>query len=150
MGAAVTGSGCTTTQAPAAAQFDDLVSMTDDVGPISDEERWQRIDNAQRKMAAADIHAVFLDVGTSLQYFTDVRMWPSERMFAAVLPVDGSLTIQRSPEFEKMHMPGLIARYNGPAVMTDRAVQHRALDSQGSNRSTGFYIPDTDRIVHTD
>ena len=100
IGAVATGSGCTTTQAPAAAQFDDLVSMTDDVVPISDEERWQRIENAQRKMAAADIDAVYLDVGTSLQYFTDVRMWPSERMFAAVLPVDGE-PVYILPKFEE-------------------------------------------------
>ena len=100
IGAVATGSGCTTTKAPAAAQFDDLVSMTDDVVPISDEERWQRIENAQRKMAAADIDAVYLDVGTSLQYFTDVRMWPSERMFAAVLPVDGE-PVYILPKFEE-------------------------------------------------
>ena len=80
--------------------MDDYLPMTDGVVPISDEERWQRIEKAQRLMAAAGMDAVFLDVGTSLEYFTDVSMWPSERMFAAVLPVDGE-PVYILPKFEE-------------------------------------------------
>ncbi len=100
IGAGVASSGCAKKPAPEAGIFDDLVSMTEDVAPISDEERWRRIEKAQRLMSAAGIDAVYLDVGTSMEYFTDVRMWPSERMFAAVLPVEGE-PVYILPKFEE-------------------------------------------------
>jgi Xaa-Pro dipeptidase len=100
IGAGLAGSGCVREQNPAGGTFENLSPMTDGVIPISDDERWQRIEKAQQLMAAAGIDAVFLDVGTSLEYFTDVRMWPSERMFAAVLPVDGE-PVYIVPKFEE-------------------------------------------------
>jgi len=100
IGAGVASSGCAKKPAPEAGIFDDLVSMTEDVAPISDEERWRRIEKAQQLMSAAGIDAVYLDVGTSMEYFTDVRMWPSERMFAAVLPVEGE-PVYILPKFEE-------------------------------------------------
>lgn len=100
VGAGVATAGCATQQTKNAGPFDELESMTEGVVPIEDEERWRRIENAQRLMADEDIDAVFLDVGTSLEYFTGVRMWPSERMFAAVLPVDGG-PVYILPKFEE-------------------------------------------------
>ena len=100
IGAGIAGTGCGNQPPRAAGEFDGLVPMTDGVVPISDDERWQRIGNAQRLMAAAGMDAVFLDVGTSLEYFTDVSMWPSERMFAAVLPVEGE-PVYVLPKFEE-------------------------------------------------
>ena len=52
IGVGVAGSGCAKPPAPAAGVFDGLVPMTDDVVSISDEERWRRIEKAQRLMAA--------------------------------------------------------------------------------------------------
>lgn len=80
--------------------LDGLTPMTEGIVPIKDDERWQRIEKAQRLMAAGGMDAVFLDVGTSLEYFTGVRMWPSERMFAAVLPVGGE-PVYIMPKFEE-------------------------------------------------
>ena len=100
IGASIAGSGCTNEPPPAAGDFSDLVPMTEGVVPISDEERWYRIEKAQRLMAAGGIDAVFLDVGTSLEYYTGVRMWPSERMFAAVLPAEGE-PVYILPKFEE-------------------------------------------------
>jgi Xaa-Pro dipeptidase len=100
IGAGFVGTGCRPGQEPEKGAMDDYLPMTDGVVPISDEERWQRIEKAQRLMAAAGMDAVFLDVGTSLEYFTDVSMWPSERMFAAVLPVDGE-PVYILPKFEE-------------------------------------------------
>lgn len=100
IGAGVASSGCGKQAPPAPGVLDSLTPMTEGVVPIPDEERWQRIEKAQRLMAAEGMDAVFLDVGTSLEYFTDVRMWPSERMFAAVLPVDGE-PVYILPKFEE-------------------------------------------------
>ena len=100
IGAGVASSGCADKPNSEAGAFDGLVSMTEDVVPISDEERWRRIEKAQSLMAAAEIDAVYLDVGTSMEYFTAVRMWPSERMFAAVLPSEGE-PVYILPKFEE-------------------------------------------------
>jgi Xaa-Pro dipeptidase len=74
IGAGMASSGCADSTASEAGAFDGLVSMTEDVVPISDGERWRRIEKAQSLMAAAEIDAVYLDVGTSMEYFTAVRM----------------------------------------------------------------------------
>jgi Xaa-Pro dipeptidase len=100
IGAGFVGTGCAKRPATEPGAMKHLVPMTDGVVPISDEERWRRIENAQRLMRAGGMEAVFLDVGTSLEYFTDVRMWPSERMFAAVLPADGE-PVYIVPKFEE-------------------------------------------------
>ena len=57
--------------------MDGLAPMTEGIVPIADDERWRRIEKAQRLMAAGGMQAIFLDVGTSLEYFTGVKMWPS-------------------------------------------------------------------------
>jgi len=100
VGAGVTASGCAAQPSPTTGAMDGLTSMTEGVVPITDEERLRRIEKAQRLMAAGGMDAVFLDVGTSLDYFTGVQMWPSERMFAAVLPVEGE-PVYIVPKFEE-------------------------------------------------
>jgi Xaa-Pro dipeptidase len=77
-----------------------LTPMISDVVPISDEERLQRIEQAQRLMVEAGINAIYLESGTSLFYFTGVRWGTSERMFAAVLPARGDIA-WICPKFEE-------------------------------------------------
>ncbi len=71
--------------------FSELRPMTEDVVPISDEERQGRLEKARRLMVANGIRAIYLEAGTSLFYFTGVRWWNSERMFALVIPVKGDI-----------------------------------------------------------
>ncbi len=68
-----------------------LKPMTENVVPISDTERWQRIEKAQRLMAENGIQAVYMEAGSTMFYFTGVRWWNSERMFALVIPAKGEL-----------------------------------------------------------
>jgi len=63
--------------------------MTGDVIPIADEERAQRVDKARRLMTENGIGAIFLEGGSGMYYFTGVRWWNSERMFAVILPAEG-------------------------------------------------------------
>jgi Xaa-Pro dipeptidase len=65
--------------------------MTEGVVPITTEERGARIEKARRLMGETDIGAIYLEGGTSLNYFTGVRWGNSERMFAAILPARGEL-----------------------------------------------------------
>lgn len=93
--------GCTT---PAAAPtsdspMDKLQSMTKDIVPISKAERESRIEKAQRLMAENKIQALYLDGGTSMEYFTGISWGTSERMMAAIIPAKGEVKYI-SPAFE--------------------------------------------------
>ena len=71
--------------------FSELKSMTDDVKPITDDERHHRIENARRLMLENNIEAIFIEGGTSMFYYTAAQWWNSERMFALVLPARGEI-----------------------------------------------------------
>jgi len=74
-----------------AATFSDLRPMTDDVVPITIEERRRRLAKARRLMVANDIDALFLEPGSSMWYFFGVRWSCSERMMAAIVPARGDV-----------------------------------------------------------
>ena len=67
--------------------------------PISREEREARIERARRLMRAQGISALLIEPGSSMIYFTGVEWHRSERLTAAVLPVDGEIAIV-TPFFE--------------------------------------------------
>ncbi len=71
--------------------FSELRPMTDDIVPITDEERLGRMEKARRLMAKKGIQAIFMESGTTMFYFTGVRWWNSERMFALVIPAEGDI-----------------------------------------------------------
>lgn len=81
-------------------QTENLKSMTGDVVPITDEERWDRIEKARQLMVSSGIKAIYLEAGTSLFYFTGVRWGNSERMFASIIPAKGEI-IWVCPAFEE-------------------------------------------------
>jgi len=87
--------------------FPNLSPMTEDILPITVEERLSRIEQARRLMAANGIDAVFLDGGTSLYYFTGVRWHRSERMTAAVLPANGPIAYV-CPAFEEPRLRAML------------------------------------------
>ncbi len=93
-GAAIVTSGCSPqkdSQAEAGDPISRLTPMTDDVVPITDGERMQRIEKAQRLMAETGIAAIYLEGGTGMFYYTGTRWGNSERMFAVVIPARGEL-----------------------------------------------------------
>jgi len=64
----------------------DLKSMKDEAAPISVAERQLRQEEARDLMRSNRIDAILLMEGTSLNYFTGIRWWGGERLFAMVLP----------------------------------------------------------------
>lgn len=100
IGATLVVSGCDTSGSDQDVQFAQLRPMTGGIVPISVEERGARIEKARRLMVRNHIRAIYLESGTSLFYFTGIRWWPSERMFAAVIPVRGELAYI-CPKFEE-------------------------------------------------
>jgi Xaa-Pro dipeptidase len=68
--------------------------------PISSAERLQRLAKAKTLMRAHGIGAVLVESGPSLDYFTGIQWWRSERLTGAVIPADGE-PIVVTPFFEK-------------------------------------------------
>ena len=77
-----------------------MTSMRGDAPPIGDAERLGRIERAQALMRKAGVDAMWLDVSTSLTYFTGLKLGRSERLHGAVLPARGDLTYV-CPAFEE-------------------------------------------------
>jgi len=77
--------------------------MTSGVEPISIGEREQRIEAARRLMVQHNLDAVFLEAGSTLDYFTGVRWGRSERMLGAVIPARGDLAYV-CPAFEEARL----------------------------------------------
>lgn len=76
-------------EAPLPPSIATLASMTNEVRPITAEERRGRVEKARRLMAQDRLDALILTPGTSLQYFTGIVWYGGERLFACVVPRTG-------------------------------------------------------------
>jgi Xaa-Pro dipeptidase len=74
-------------------------SMRGDVPPIGVDERLRRIARAQAIMREKGIDALYLDVSSSMTYFTGLKYRRTERNHSAVLPANGEI-VHISPAFE--------------------------------------------------
>ena len=63
--------------------------MLDGVQPITDAERYSRVDKARRLMRQNKLDAIFLEAGTSLYYFSGTRFQNSETPTGLIVPVEG-------------------------------------------------------------
>jgi len=77
-----------------------LKPITTGIKPIDAAERAGRIARAQALMAKAGMAAIILEPGASLDYFTGVQWWRSERVTAAIIPASGEPIIV-TPFFEE-------------------------------------------------
>ena len=75
---------------PLPAAIANLKSLKQAARPITREERRERQEKARALMEANGLDAIVLMEGTSLHYFTGIRWWGGERMFAMVLPAKGA------------------------------------------------------------
>ena len=108
-GVVTTISSCKTKEEPKEKTMatDELQSLTNDVVPISIKEREARIEKAQGLMAAEKIAALILDAGSSLEYFTGISWWASERPMIAIIPANGPVRYI-CPGFEEDRLRELI------------------------------------------
>lgn len=77
-----------------------LKSRKADAQPITREERQDRQERARKLMVENGLDAIVLMEGTSLRYFTGIRWWGGERLFALVLPAKGK-SFYVCPAFEE-------------------------------------------------
>jgi len=88
---------------PATAPRADLTglrSITGDAQPISAQEREARIAKLQGLLAEHKVGALLVEAGTSLEYFTGINWWRSERTTAAIIPAHGQVVVV-TPAFEE-------------------------------------------------
>ncbi|PEQ13151.1 peptidase [Novosphingobium sp. PC22D] len=78
----------------------DLSPITGGIAPIGKAEREARLARARALMDGNGIDAIVLEPGSSMVYFTGVRLWRSERLAAAVIPASGPPVIV-TPFFER-------------------------------------------------
>lgn len=87
-------------QTPPPEAIRNLKRMTDNVVPITLDERRARIEKARLLMKENRIDAIYLEPGSSMSYFTGTRWGTSERMFAMVIPERGDIA-WICPKFEE-------------------------------------------------
>ncbi len=85
---------------PSAAASPALASLSIGAVPISAQEREARIEKVQGLMRKQGVAALLLEAGSSLEYFTGIRWWRSERTTAAVIPAAGRVVVV-TPFFEE-------------------------------------------------
>ena len=85
--------------------------------PISAAERMQRLRRAQELMRSRGMGAVLVESGPSLDYYTGVQWWRSERLTAVVIPASGDPIIvtpffERPSIAEMLQVPAEIRTWN--------------------------------------
>jgi Xaa-Pro dipeptidase len=85
--------------ATAAPQTAGLQPLTANAQPITSGERAARIAKLQGLMQQQKVAALLVEAGSSLDYFTGITWWRSERTTAALIPAQGK-TIVVTPFFE--------------------------------------------------
>jgi Xaa-Pro dipeptidase len=120
--------------------------------PISSAERVQRLARAKELMQANGIGAVLVESGPSLDYYTGVQWWRSERLTAAVIPAQGDPIIV-TPFFEQpsiaemLKVPAEIRTWNedeDPLKLVADFLRERkvASDPVGFEETDRFWIED--------
>lgn len=137
---------------PALAQTGGLTPMTGGVVPIGKAERLARMAKAQGLMKAQGLSALVVEPGAALTYFTGVRWNRSERVTAAIIPVEGE-TLIVTPHFEEpsvretLAVPGEVRVWQedeNPAAVVAGWLKERKLAAGkiGVEETVRFFVSD--------
>ena len=85
---------------PVRAPADGLKSLTGAAQPIGADERRARLAKVQGLMVEKNVAALLVESGSTLEYFTGIDWWRSERTTAALIPARGEVLIV-TPAFEE-------------------------------------------------
>ena len=102
VGAAGAGAAGTATLAGAGGQdrARKLKSLSTAAQPITAAEHTARLEKLQGLMQQHHTAALLVEAGSTLEYFTGIRWWRSERTTAALIPARGSIVVV-TPYFEE-------------------------------------------------
>ena len=79
---------------------EEISAIRSRIKPITIEERQLRIEQARRQMRDNNFDLLFMEGGTSMDYYSGVQWWRSERLFAMLLPQKGE-PVFIAPKFEE-------------------------------------------------
>ncbi|MEA3177850.1 MAG: Xaa-Pro dipeptidase [Gammaproteobacteria bacterium] len=87
--------------------------MAESAQPITAQERQARLAKVQGLMQEKKVAALLVESGSTLEYFTGIHWWTSERVTAAIIPANGQVIIVtpffESPSIREMlQVPGEI------------------------------------------
>jgi Xaa-Pro dipeptidase len=139
-----------TIAAASAAKATGLKPMTGDVKPITPAERKARLEKVQGLMQEKKIAALLVESGSTLEYFTGIHWWTSERVTAAVIPARGGVIIItpffESPSIREMlQVPGEIRTWQedeSPFELIARSVTAMGDGPLAVEANTRFFIVD--------
>jgi Xaa-Pro dipeptidase len=125
-----------------------LKPLTGDAKPISAEERKARLAKVQGLMQEKKIAALLVESGSTLEYFTGIHWWTSERVTAAVIPARGEIFIItpffESPSIREMlQVPGEIRPWQedeSPFELIARTVNSLGEGSLAFDANIRFFI----------
>ncbi len=124
--------------------------------PIGSDERLARLATARALMARNGIGAIVIEPGASLDYYTGVQWWRSERLTAAVIPAHGDPVVvtpffERPSVAETLAIPAEIRTWNEdeePLRLVADFLRERgvASDPVGFEETDRYFI--FDRLRH--
>ena len=117
---------------------------------ITSAERLQRIAKARSLMARHGIDAIIVEPGASLDYFTGVQWWRSERLTAAVIPAHGDPILvtpffERPSVAESLSVPAEIRTWNEdeePLKLVADFLRSKRVRTVGFEETDRFFILD--------
>ncbi|MBS0579829.1 MAG: aminopeptidase P family protein [Proteobacteria bacterium] len=130
-----------------------LGSLTSGAVPISAQERAARIAKVQGLMQKQGIAALLVEAGASLEYFTGIRWWRSERTTAALIPASGRVVVV-TPYFEEpsiretLQVPGDVQPWKedeSPFELLAGALRKQPAGPLAVEATTRFFI--SDRVI---
>jgi Xaa-Pro dipeptidase len=124
--------------------------LTADAQPIATGERKARLAKVQGLMQEKKVAALLVESGSTLEYFTGIHWWTSERVTAAVIPARGEITVVtpffESPSIREMlQVPGQIRPWQedeSPFELIARTVRSVGEGSLAIDANTRFFIVD--------
>ena len=124
--------------------------------PIGQPERLARLATARALMQRHGIGAIVVEPGASLDYFTGVQWWRSERLTAAVIPVHGDPIVvtpffERPSIAESLAIPAEIRTWNEdeePLKLVADFLRERGLAGEpiGIEETNRYFIVDRLRL----
>jgi Xaa-Pro dipeptidase len=125
--------------------------MTGAAKPISADERNRRLSKLQGLMQEKKVAALLVESGSTLEYFTGIHWWTSERVTAAIIPARGNVIVVtpffESPSIHEMlQVPGEIRPWQedeNPFELIARSVNAVGEGALAIDAYLRFYIVDS-------
>ena len=124
--------------------------MTGNAQPITAQERQARLAKVQGLMQEKKIAALLVEAGSTLEYFTGIHWWTSERVTAALIPASGQVIVItpffESPSIgEMLQVPGEIRPWQedeSPFELIAKSVSALGEGSLAVDSNVRFFVTD--------